>query len=433
MPVLNFLFQQQVLLGLLVASCLFVPWDQRRRYFPLRLIAWVLLQVVLPRHISLPLSWPYLLLDTVLVWLMVWSYFDCSPVQALFSTTCAYCVQHITSKLAYIVLVRLSYHGFIQQSPLVLLLILLLANILVCIPVVFWFTRHFLQESRLFFDSISTVIYSGLFFFVAVYLSTILESHLDAAAESYLESYTALNCFCILFAAAILALEFNNSSMKQLESEKRVLVHLLESDKLQYEQAKQDMEKINIRYHDLKQQYSRADDEERTKLDAEMNALNLRYFTDNKALDIVLTQKALICQHAQIQFVCSADGTCLAGMKHYHIYSLLGNAIDNAIECLSQVEDPEKKVIDLDIRRRNDMAVIRIENYTPTAPVLQDGAIVTTKRDPSGHGYGLKSIRNIAEQYGGTADCFVEDSVFCLLVTFPCAALQSQSGENPAN
>ena len=87
------------------------------------------------------------------------------------------------------------------------------------------------------------------------------------------------------------------------------------------------MEKINIRYHDLKQQYSRATEEERTKLENEMENLNLRYFTGNKALDITLTQKAGLCAQNGIQLICSADGSCLAKMKHYHIYSLLGNAL----------------------------------------------------------------------------------------------------------
>lgn len=125
------------------------------------------------------------------------------------------------------------------------------------------------------------------------------------------------------------------------------------------------MEKINIRYHDLKQQYSRATDEERARLEEEMNNLNLRYFTGNKALDITLTQKSALCGQAGIQLVCSADGSCLENMKHYHIYSLLGNALDNAIECLTQVSDASKRVITLDISRCRDMAVIRVQNYTP--------------------------------------------------------------------
>ena len=69
---------------------------------------------------------------------------------------------------------------------------------------------------------------------------------------------------------------------------------------------KKTWKKINIRYHDLKQQYSRATDEERARLEEEMNNLNLRYFTGNKALDITLTQKSALCGQAGIQLVCSA-------------------------------------------------------------------------------------------------------------------------------
>lgn len=162
------------------------------------------------------------------------------------------------------------------------------------------------------------------------------------------------------------------------------------------------MEKINIRYHDLKQQYSRATDEERARLEEEIDNLNLRYLTGNKALDITLTQKSALCGQAGIQLVCSADGSCLEDMKHYHIYSLLGNALDNAIECLTQVNDASKRVITLDISRCRDMAVIRVQNYTPAPPTLRDGAIVTTKQDTEEHGYGIKSIKSIAELYGAT-------------------------------
>ena len=72
-------------------------------------------------------------------------------------------------------------------------------------------------------------------------------------------------------------------------------------------------------------------------------------------------------------------------------------------------------------------AVIRVQNYTPAPPTLRDGAIVTTKQDTEEHGYGIKSIKSIAELYGGTADCFVEDSIFYLVVTFPCGKSQKET------
>ena len=106
---------------------------------------------------------------------------------------------------------------------------------------------------------------------------------------------------------------------------------------------------------------------------------------------------------------------------------LLGNALDNAIECLTQVNDASKRVITLDISRCRDMAVIRVQNYTPAPPTLRDGAIVTTKQDTGEHGYGIKSIKSIAELYGGTADCFVVDSIFYLVVTFPCGKSQKET------
>lgn len=78
------------------------------------------------------------------------------------------------------------------------------------------------------------------------------------------------------------------------------------------------------------------------------------------------------------------------------------------------------------------MAVICIENYTPGPPVLRDGVLVTTKQDASGHGYGVKSIKNIAELYGGTADYFVEDGIFYLLVTLPCIGADARPSDAAA-
>ena len=91
---------------------------------------------------------------------------------------------------------------------------------------------------------------------------------------------------------------------------------------------------------------------------------------------------------------------------------------------LSQKELISKNV---KISRCRDMAVIRVQNYTPAPPTLRDGAIVTTKQDTEEHGYGIKSIKSIAELYGGTADCFVEDSIFYLVVTFPCGKSQKET------
>ena len=42
----------------------------------------------------------------------------------------------------------------------------------------------------------------------------------------------------------------------------------------------------------------------------------------------------------------------------------------------------------------------------------------TTKADKSNHGYGLKSVKRLAEQSGGLADIFEEDGMFVVRIEF---------------
>lgn len=288
MPVINWILNQQIQLGMILCACLFVPWGQRRSCFVPRLAAGVWGFLALTNTLTFLPLWARLLLYTTLLFGLIWFSFDCSPLHALFYTTCAYAVQHIASKLAYMPIIWLIQHG--RTDGRVNFVILLFSNLVVCLVIYLLFTLR-IRRGRLLFDNVKTVLYSGFFLIAAVYLSVVLEDVLDSSAESYQTAYLALNAFCILFAITILALEFSNCSIKSLEQENETLAQLLECDKQQYEQAKKDMEKINIRYHDLKQQYSRATDEERARLEEEMDNLNLRYLTGNKALDITLTPK----------------------------------------------------------------------------------------------------------------------------------------------
>lgn len=424
---IEYIYMNQVILGILLGACLFVPWGQRRDHFAVRLVAATTLVLVAGQLVcgSEALAMAKLLSYAALVFLWVWASFACSAVHAVFSLTCAYAIQHITSKLVYMpaTYLLINHKDFIIQfwDPAVTGL-LAIVNAVVCIPIYLWFTRRSLRGGQLMFDSVRTVVFSALFLVAAVALSWVLENNLSMEAPTYLQSYFSLNAFCILFAATVLSLELTNCTVKRLENENSVLERLLENDRLQYEQARRDMDKINIRYHDLKQQYAHALAGEREELEAEMNAISPRYLTGNKALDVVLTQKAAACEEAGIQLVCSVDGEALEGMRSYHVYSLFGNALDNAAECLAAVDDASRRVIRVYVGRSAGMVVVRVENYTPAAPHVENGTLVTTKADAASHGYGVKSIRNIAESYGGTAEFFVEENVFCLVVALPAMA-----------
>ena len=98
---------------------------------------------------------------------------------------------------------------------------------------------------------------------------------------------------------------------------------------------------------------------------------------------------------------------------------MMGNAIDNAIESVSKLEDPEKRVIQIALYSEGALLMIRVRNYYE-GELDFDGALpVTTKGETDYHGYGLKSIRHTAENYGGTVRIQAEDHYFTLQILIP--------------
>lgn len=71
------------------------------------------------------------------------------------------------------------------------------------------------------------------------------------------------------------------------------------------------------------------------------------------------------------------------------------------------------------MRVRGGMLCIHVENYCSHPVRFAEGLPVTTKADRQNHGIGVRSIRYIAEKYGGNAVFSAEDNFFRLNVLIP--------------
>jgi signal transduction histidine kinase len=61
--------------------------------------------------------------------------------------------------------------------------------------------------------------------------------------------------------------------------------------------------------------------------------------------------------------------------------------------------------------------MIRVDNYVGDLELdLHDGLPRTTKDDPASHGYGLTTMRQVAERLGGSLTVRVEDGWFTVRV-----------------
>lgn len=203
--------------------------------------------------------------------------------------------------------------------------------------------------------------------------------------------------------------------------------NVLQQQYAQYCMYKENEEAINRHYHDLKHQLGVILNENDTgtrkkyleDMFYDLRLHDSRNKTGNEVLDTVLTGKSMECVKDDIILMTVADGRQLSFMSTMDICSLFGNALDNAIESVKKIGDAEKRLIRTAVFSQDDWVVVRVENYFEDTLLYENGAIVTSKSDTANHGYGLKSIRHIAEKYGGSMKIVAKDNWFTLCVLFP--------------
>lgn len=209
------------------------------------------------------------------------------------------------------------------------------------------------------------------------------------------------------------------------KQENEILELLLRTEQKQHMQSKENMELFNIRAHDIKHQIAAlragmADSRLFSEIEETLSVYDSAVRTGNSALDVILTEKSLHCQQHDIRLGCIVDGAALSFVSDKDIYSLFGNILSNAIESVSKEEAPEKRIIDLNISKREGFVRIHAENYCSETIVFQeDGLPATTKADKAYHGFGVKSIRYLTEKYGGTLSLGQRDELFYLNIIFP--------------
>ena len=229
--------------------------------------------------------------------------------------------------------------------------------------------------------------------------------------------------------AGVLILTVQHEQLREaaLHSELSAMDAVLHRQYEQYRQSKENIRLINRRYHELKMQIAairaERDQAKQNAALAEMESDIRRYEAENKTgnpvLDTLLTAKSLYCQQHGITLTCVADGAALDFMDTMDLCSLFGNALDNAIESVEKLPDSEQRLIHLVVARQKGFLWIRVENTYDGAFQADGNLPKTTKSDARYHGYGLKSIYDTAEKYGGTAEITTQENQFTLKVLFP--------------
>ncbi len=425
--ILAFFQSNGFVLELLCCNVLFTYSQEKRRGYWLRILLTAL--VLLTSSVllnSVPINSVFFNFLKYFIWFFLTVFSGILSCQisfsvALFLSISAYVCQHMAFKVGETVL------HFLPQSlddPVTSVIYL---TILVCIYALEFLVyarriktmdEKFLSQNQFIFLCVGVAIYTSI-------LQFIFAEHMEQIPNTLRFTYSSLDIVCCLFA---LSMQYGLFRTNRLEEEKRLMEHILHMQEEKFRESKENIELINIKCHDLKKHLLSLhglDQEELKRLYSTLNIYDMSVKSGNEILDIILAEKSLLCQQAHIQLECMASGGSLSFISTADVYSLFGNAIDNAIESVLKVSDLNKRYISISIKQTRGLIVFHIEN--PYVSVLQfaDGLPVTTKDDKSFHGFGLKSIQLMAEKYHGYLSITAKDNLFSLNIAIPVPAQQA--------
>ena len=362
--------------------------------------------------------------------------FDESWWNILFCAVAAYSVQHIAFVTYNMLVMGLNLEGILSEMGSTLnpygnysmnggLNPLTAIAYVDSYVLIYWYFGYFLNARMKRNEDLSLgrkplIVFSGLLIAVDIVLHmvTVMNTDADRVSVTLENVYNLLCCVLVLF------LQFGVLSRRQLEQSNDQLQQMLAQREAQYEIRRESMDIINVKHHDLKHQLRllrQVVDEKTLKgMEDAVNQYDTIVKTGNQYLDVILTEKSMLCQARKIMFTYIADGAKLEFMESGDIYSLFGNATENAIEYIEKLEDEEKRFIHLSVKQMGNLVAIHVENYYDGEDWgMEKGLPGTTKQNKSYHGFGLRSIRMTAEKYGGEMSAHARNHLFILDVILP--------------
>lgn len=342
----------------------------------------------------------------------IWYCFDVEGREAVLCAAMGYATEHIAYCLR--ILVNGVTHSHIADSirPCYLLI-----HFGVYLIFYFVFTRRMAKEHHYETDAVSSMQMMLVTLFVVLLMSLV------ASAFGFTFWHGVYGLICCLF---IMINERNHIQQWNLQKEMTEKERLWMMNKAQYELSRENIELINRKCHDLKHQIGSlrtiTDVTERQQLVDSIEDSVMIYdsilHTGNAIVDTVLTEKSLICNEYGIRMHGMIDGKLLFFMDAVDIYTLFGNALDNAIEANRKVAE-DKRCISILIHEKVNLIFIQIENPYSGQLHFRHGLPLTDKPDHNYHGFGVGSIKAMAEKYGGFMTIETQQNIFVLRITIP--------------
>jgi len=302
-----------------------------------------------------------------------------------------------------------------QQTPFNFILYIVIYGIFLIFGTVIVFTNK--KIKRLTLELPIFIILT-----ITIVLNSAITNFAEVISDEHLLSYSFGLLSQILTLVLIIILNFYAQKQIELKINNELSLKLLNKQEEQYKFAKANAELMYIKVHDLKHQVSilRRGGEEAEKILSGLESVISNYdsvhLTDNRVMNIILSEKWQYCSKHNIKLSCTVDPEAFKKIDNIHLYSLLGNILDNAIEAVMKIKNKDKRLISLVISKKKGVSIIQTYNYYVGDIVVENGLPITNKDEKEVHGFGLKSIRYIVDLYRGNVSFNIEKDIFNLQI-----------------
>lgn len=356
-------------------------------------------------------------------------------INIIFIAVSAYTLQHLAYEITSVTLSAVSggispifgvYSNDYLQLKFDLSMLLYALVYLLCYAVTYWLAfflcgRKLSKNSEIKIKSVSLFMIIGVGLIVDIILNSVLIYGEHSAVNAVVESvYSILCCMLLLYA------QFALLETRELKDKIAVVEQMLKQGEEQYAVSKENIDLINMKCHDMRHQIREIGKSKSisadtiSEIEKAIKLYDTGIKTGNEVLDIILTEKSFRCYNNGIIFSCIIDGALLSFMDAADLYSLFGNALDNAIEAVMKIDSPDERIISVKLHSVGGLITLNIKNsFVGEINFNTDGLPETSKKDNRYHGFGMKSIAYIVSKYGGDLAVAVKDSTFNVNILLP--------------
>ena len=278
-----------------------------------------------------------------------------------------------------------------------------------------WLFERGDKERSLLLNPVSVGMLTG----VTLLLRCVVQPFIRTLQPNESALLVCVRALMLLVYLLLIAIRSGLMSRKRAETDLEINEQLLQQERKRYTEMRDTIELINMRFHDLKRHLGdlqeKLTDEELTTVSEARALYDGTIRTGSEIVDTVLCQKQIVCTQKGIALSYVCDGTAVRFVEPSKLYSVLDNALENAMEATASLPE-EERVISVGIAKQDENIRIEVSNYFDPSVAVTNG---TSKADRQRHGYGLKSMRYIAESMGGSVQIEQHGNMYFLTVLLP--------------